>query len=95
MEKPVQSSNPPPRAEMNSNVPAAGGMNREKITQIAREIYKTNHFVEVCGIQIDKVDYGRCQLHMQADGNIHTNLWGSVHGGALFTLANTSSGVWC
>jgi len=68
-------------------------MDSEKITKITRDIYSVNSFVKLCGMKIDKVDYGRCELSMKIDKTKHTNLWGNVHGGALYSLADTCCGV--
>ena len=93
MERQGQDRNLPPQAEVIAETTTKAEMNSEKITQITRDIYKSNSFVKLCGMSIDKVDFGRCELSMRVDPEKHTNLWGSVHGGALYSLADTCCGV--
>lgn len=69
------------------------GMTDEKALQILREIFEGNHFTQYVGIIIDEVSYGKAKLRLPIDAEIHANLTGHVHGGALYTLANTAAGV--
>ena len=62
---------------------------------IIQDIFSSNQFVKHCGILIDEVGCGWSKLHMPISGDVHTNLTGFVHGGALSTLANTAVGVAC
>jgi len=62
---------------------------------LVRDIFDTNHFVQLCGIIIDEVGCGTARLRMPVIAEKHTNLSGNVHGGALSTLANTAVGVAC
>ena len=46
-------------------------------------------------IEIAEVKWGYAKLSMAADPKIHGNRYGAVHGGALFTLADTALGAVC
>ena len=68
-------------------------MTDEKALKILREIFDGNHFTQYVGIIIDEVSYGKAKLRLPISAEIHANLTGHVHGGALYTLANTAAGV--
>ena len=68
-------------------------MTDEKALKILREIFDGNHFTQYVGIIIDEVSYGKAKLRLPINAEIHANLTGHVHGGALYTLANTAAGV--
>lgn len=68
-------------------------MTDEKALEILRQIFSGNHFTQYVGIIIDEVSYGKSKLRLPINGDIHANLTGHVHGGALYTLANTAAGV--
>lgn len=68
-------------------------MTDEKALEILRQIFAGNHFTQYVGIIIDEVSYGKSKLRLPINGDIHANLTGHVHGGALYTLANTAAGV--
>jgi len=70
-------------------------MNSEECLAIIQDIFSSNMFVKHCGIIIDEVGCGWARVHMPISGEVHTNLTGFVHGGALSTLANTAVGVAC
>ena len=70
-------------------------MDSKTCLSLVRDIFSTNHFVQLCGIVIDEVGCGTARLHMPIVAEKHTNLSGNVHGGALSTLANTAVGVAC
>lgn len=70
-------------------------MDKETCLAIIQDIFSTNQFVKHCGIVIDDVECGVARLHMDIKKEVHTNLTGYVHGGALNTLANTAVGVAC
>ena len=46
-----------------------------------------DRFAAQCGISILEIGEGHATVRMEA-GDEHLNSWGSVHGGALFTLAD-------
>lgn len=52
-----------------------------------------NHFMNVAAIKLSKVECGYCEMVMHTDPAIHGNRYGAVHGGALFTLADSAMGV--
>ncbi len=68
-------------------------MTDEKALKILRVIFVGNHFTLYLGIIIDEVSYGKAKLRLPINAEIHANLTGHVHGGALYTLANTAAGV--
>lgn len=70
-------------------------MTSEECLAIIQGIFSSNQFVKHCGIIIDEVGCGWAKLHMPISDEVHTNLTGFVHGGALSTLANTAVGVAC
>ena len=73
----------------------ASALDKETCLSIIQDIFSTNEFVKHCGIIIDDVECGVSHLHMDIKSDIHTNITGYVHGGALNTLANTAVGVAC
>lgn len=68
-------------------------MTDEKALAILRQIFAGNRFTRHVGIIIDEVGYGKAKLRLPIEAEIHANLTGHVHGGALYTLANTAAGV--
>ena len=49
-------------------------------------------FVELCGIEFDKIEEGHCEGHCVIEEK-HLNPWGISHGGLLFTLLDTIAGT--
>ena len=58
-----------------------------------KEIFKDNPLSTMMGIQISTLSDGEVTLSMQVDSEIHTNVYGIVHGGSLFTLVDSVMGV--
>jgi len=57
--------------------------------------FAENPFMHLAKIEIAEVKWGYAKLSMAADPKIHGNRYGAVHGGALFTLADTALGAVC
>lgn len=51
------------------------------------EYLEKDRFAALCGITVLEVRKGYAKVRMEA-GEKHLNSWGSVHGGAIFTLAD-------
>lgn len=58
-------------------------------------LYDRNPYVGVLQIAIETLSEGECALSMPIQPEIHTNLFGVAHGGALASLADTAMGVCC
>lgn len=52
-----------------------------------------NNFMKLARVKLEKVECGYCEMSMDVDPELHGNRYGVVHGGALFTLADTAMGV--
>lgn len=57
--------------------------------------YNHNSFVKLLKMRIDTVGAGRVEITMPVCSDIHTNLYGAAHGGALASLADTAMGIAC
>lgn len=64
-----------------------------KPEEMIRNMFNSNALMNVMKIQIKEVHCGGATLVMPIDLDIHTNHWLGVHGGALATLADSTSGV--
>jgi len=51
--------------------------------------------MHVAKIEVEEVKWGFARLSMAADPATHGNRYGAIHGGALFTLADTALGAVC
>ncbi len=49
-------------------------------------------FVDLVGLQFDSLEYGVSRCHLEIDDR-HMNTNGIVHGGVLFTMADTGMGA--
>ena len=58
-----------------------------------KEIFKDNPLSSMMGIHISALSDGEVTLTMPVDSEIHTNVYGIVHGGSLFTLVDSVMGV--
>lgn len=67
----------------------------EEIPVWMAERFKENPFMHLADIHIEKIKWGYAELSMQADPLKHGNRYGAIHGGALFTLADTALGAVC
>lgn len=67
----------------------------EEIPVWMAERFKENPFMHLADIQIEKVKWGYAELSMNANPLKHGNRYGAIHGGALFTLADTALGAVC
>ncbi len=57
--------------------------------------FAENPFMHAAKIKVEEVKYGFARLSMEADPLTHGNRYGAIHGGALFTLADTALGAVC
>lgn len=57
------------------------------------EIFRDNPLSTMMDIQISALDVGEVTLTMPIDSEIHTNVYGFVHGGSLFTLVDSVMGI--
>lgn len=56
--------------------------------------FEENSFMKLADVKLEKVECGYCELSMDADPvHKHGNRYGVIHGGALFTLADTAMGA--
>lgn len=62
-------------------------MSAEDINDRCREFFGNDNFAQVNGIEIVEVCTGRAKVSMKIEDK-HRNSHGTVHGGALFTLAD-------
>lgn len=58
-------------------------------------LYDRNTFVRLLDMRIVEIKEGEAILTMPVDPTKHTNLYDSLHGGALASLADTVMGVAC
>ena len=73
-----------------------------KVLLTAKEIpgwmarkFEENTFMKLADVKLEKVECGYCELSMDADPeHKHGNRYGVIHGGALFTLADTAMARW-
>jgi acyl-CoA thioesterase len=70
-------------------------MNPQEIRNWMYHKFEENAFMKVADINIAKVECGYCEMTMDVDPKKHGNRYGAVHGGALFTLADTAMGAAC
>lgn len=66
---------------------------KEKVLNKIREIYSSNPFVNLCGINIEDISCGGVILGLTIDTQKHTNLYNNAHGGVIAALADTALGV--
>jgi acyl-CoA thioesterase len=57
------------------------------------EIFRNNPLSSMMDIYISALDVGEVTLTMPITSEIHTNYYGFVHGGSLFTLVDSVMGV--
>ncbi len=57
------------------------------------EIFKNNPLSSMMDIRISALDVGEVTLTMPIASEIHTNVYGFVHGGSLFTLVDSVMGI--
>ena len=58
------------------------------------ELYESNPFVSLLQMKITQLETDMIELSMPITSN-HTNLYDTVHGGALASLADTAMGMAC
>lgn len=67
------------------------GYSGEAFAEI-KALLEKSAFVAHCGLVLDKLAEGRCELSLPLEG-FHANAYGSLHGGVVATLVDTASGV--
>jgi acyl-CoA thioesterase len=60
--------------------------------ELIKEFFKRDKFAKHCGIELIDVAKGYAKVKMEITSN-HLNSLGTVHGGAIFTLADAAFGV--
>mgnify|MGYP000408732276 CR=1 FL=1 len=68
----------------------ANVMNAQEIKEWMYHKFEENAFMKLADISILEVTCGACKMAMDVDPKKHGNRYGVVHGGALFTLADTA-----
>ncbi|MDR7866826.1 MAG: PaaI family thioesterase [Sporomusaceae bacterium] len=63
------------------------------LTERIGEIFRDNPLSSLMDIRISALDVGEVTLTMPVGGDIHTNVYGFVHGGSLFTLVDSVMGI--
>lgn len=66
----------------------------EKVLAHLHNFYHENPYVQLLGIQVEKVEQGRVTLSMEAAEKL-SNFYHIAHGGALMSLADTAMGATC
>lgn len=57
-----------------------------------KEAFKKNEFINLLGMELLEINEGYAKGKIEIKPH-HTNLYGSVHGGCLFSLADTVAGI--
>jgi acyl-CoA thioesterase len=57
------------------------------------EIFLNNPLSTAMDIQIASLDVGKVTLTMPKTSHIHSNYYGLIHGGSLFTLVDSAMGI--
>ena len=66
-------------------------LSKEMQEKLIGEIKRSDKFIELIGIKIIEADEGYCKAELEVDDR-HLNPLGTVHGGCLYTLADTVAG---
>ena len=66
-------------------------LSKEMQEKLMGEIKRRDKFIELIGIKIIEADEGYCKAELKVDDR-HLNPLGTVHGGCLYTLADTVAG---
>ena len=64
----------------------------EKYIKIMNRINNDNHFLQSSNMKVTEIRKGYAKVEMNLDEKI-LNIYGLVHGGALFSLADTAAGA--
>ena len=65
----------------------------EWLKKKVEEIFRDNPLSSIMDIKITSLDIGEVTLTMPVSSEIHTNVYGFVHGGSLFTLVDSVMGI--
>ena len=66
-------------------------LSKEMQEKLMGEIKRRDKFIELIGIKIIEADEGYCKAELKVNDR-HLNPLGTVHGGCLYTLADTVAG---
>lgn len=70
-------------------------MDLAKLKTRLTSTYDHNPFVNLLKMEIGEIGEGQAEILMPVLHELHTNLYGVAHGGALASLADTAMGVAC
>ena len=68
-------------------------MSPKEIYNYIDHLYKSNVFVQLCGIKIHSISCGRAAVGLRIDPAKHTNLNASIHGGLLMAIMDNATGI--
>ena len=68
-------------------------MSPKEIYNYIDHLYKSNAFVQLCGIKIHSISCGRAAVGLRIDPAKHTNLNASIHGGLLMAIMDNATGI--
>ena len=66
--------------------------NEEELEQLRLEELNSDTFGRLIGLEIYEIGDGTCKARMKIEEK-HVNPYGTVHGGCLYTLADTTAGT--
>lgn len=66
----------------------------EKARQIYEKMMEKDRFTDWLGLQLDYIDEGSCHMHLTLRPEM-SNGFGSVHGGILFSIADSAFAFAC
>lgn len=72
--------------------PFVDAREQERYQQILERINQDNHFLQSSRMKVTEVRQGFARVEMDIDEQI-LNIYGKVHGGAIFSLADTAAGA--
>jgi len=67
----------------------------EHLREYLNGIYDRNPFVRLLDMKIVAIREGEAEISMPVDPEKHTNLYSTLHGGAVASLADTAMGIAC
>ena len=69
-----------------------GYMDKSKVLELIRELHRIDHFSGNAGLEIVDVGRGFCKGKIRVS-ELHLNPLQTVHGGVMYTMADTISGL--
>ena len=70
-------------------------MEKMALEEVLQRIYEKNPFINLLQMKMESGTGEGALFSMPIISGIHTNLHGNAHGGAIFSLADTSMGASC